>query len=124
MCWNNYAYYAQVELWSGHAVNNAEFELTEDELLDIRIIMSDMIFRYGDGTTFGGYYRYNHGKHGFSDFTDVTEPPELTGSNRLFGGGRVEWKSDYDVANMAEDGRHYEDPFIRMGNWGGTSYFF
>ena len=70
-------------------------------------------------------YLYNHGRNGPSvhrnpetlgGFID-TGPPEITGLNRCYGDGHVEWKkgSDYDVEAM-NDWSNRSEPRVMSGN--------
>ena len=115
-----YAYYGHVEKWGMAVKNSAKWDLTENELIGTRLIMSDTFFRYGNSTGAPGWYRYNHGKFGFADFVagwggylDTEEPPEMNGMNELFGDGHVSWKhlDEFDVAAMADPIALYEDGY-------------
>jgi prepilin-type N-terminal cleavage/methylation domain-containing protein len=114
-----YAYWARMDTYL-ESVTHPE-HLTNKYLTSKRILVTDTCFRLG-GT---GGYLYNHGKNGPSinrnhetigGFVD-TGPPEITGLNRCYGDGHVEWKkrSDYDVEAM-NDWSDRNEPRVMSGN--------
>jgi prepilin-type N-terminal cleavage/methylation domain-containing protein len=96
-----YSYWARVDQWEGNASHPGQ--LTGKHLVSTKILVSDTCFRLGSG----GYF-YNHGKNGASvghvdpllkGFVDFG-PPVMTGLNRCYGDGHVEWNDDYDPVLM------------------------
>jgi hypothetical protein len=115
-----YAYWARMDIYRDHATHPQD--LTEKELAVNRIVVADACFRLGgtDG------YLYNHGRRGASVHRNPelfnwghmdTGPPAITGLNRCFGDGHVEWKgrSEYDVELM-NDWSDRTEPRVLSGN--------
>lgn len=100
-----YSYFGRVDLWPGSATNPDD--LTGRMMGAGRLVMCDVLYRWH----VTGGWRYNHGRHGASGLDTVdgngtewyeTGPPSITGANRLFGDGNVNWKneSEYDPELM------------------------
>jgi prepilin-type N-terminal cleavage/methylation domain-containing protein len=96
-----YSYWARVDLWKAKATHPGQ--LTGKHLVSTKILVSDTCFRLSTS----GYF-YNHGKNGASvghvhpllkGFVD-NGPPVMTGLNRCYGDGHVEWNDDYDPVLM------------------------
>jgi len=98
-------------------------DLTWDEMVADRLLMSDVIF-WAPGVE----YTYNHGSYGWStmssygvdpSYKDWGWPPLLSGLNQLYGDGHVNWKaaSELDTANMTTLGAV---PRRVKGGGGGT----
>ena len=115
-----YAYWARMDIYRDKVTHPQH--LTEKQLTGDRIIVADACFRLG-GTS---GYLYNHGKHGASVHRDPelfnwghmdTGPPAITGLNRCFGDGHVEWKSrsEYDV-DLMNDWNDRTEPRVLSGN--------
>ena len=115
-----YAYWARMDLYRDNVTHPQH--LTKKQLTGDRIVVADACFRLGgtDG------YLYNHGQRGASVHRDPelfnwghmdTGPPAITGLNRCFGDGHVEWKSrsHYDVQLMNDWGDKTE-PRVLSGN--------
>lgn len=90
-----YSYFARVDLWpQGHATTPEH--LTKRSLNGNRIVMADTCYNWG-----GWSWSYNHGTNGSSIHSNPTEytddgsngGPNITGLNRLYGDGHVNWKS-------------------------------
>jgi hypothetical protein len=115
-----YAYWARMDIYRDHATHPQH--LTEKELTGNRIIVADACFRLG-GTN---GYLYNHGRAGASVHRNPelfnwghmdTGPPAITGLNRCFGDGHVEWKgrSEYDV-DLMNDWNDRTEARVLSGN--------
>jgi len=122
-----YNYFGRIDkFWERGTLNNARYELTEKELVGTRVLMSDALaFWNHDLFLDSSQWDYNHGKYGWSrvtggggSYNDVGVP-EITGINKLFGDGRVDWKDagEMDVAGMI-DMMNYEGGMVV---WNGTS---
>jgi prepilin-type N-terminal cleavage/methylation domain-containing protein len=88
--WHSYAYFARVGKWTPGQATHPE-DLTDNALRNDCLLMADMVAR-------GWQYRewtYNHGFRGARGGTAVeyVKPDNLAGINRLYGDGRVIWKS-------------------------------
>ena len=114
-----YAYWARMDVYAENVTHPEH--LTQQYLTGTRIMAADTVFRLG-GTN---GYLYNHGRNGSSvhrnpetlgGFID-TGPPEITGLNRCYGDGHVEWKkgSEYDVEAM-NDWSNKSEPRVMSGN--------
>lgn len=97
----HYSYWARVDLWKSNATHPGQ--LVGKDLTSSKILMSDTCFWLGTAA-----YFYNHGKNGASvghndpllkGFIDYG-PPLMTGLNRCYGDGHVEWNNDYDPELM------------------------
>jgi len=130
----NYAYYARVDKWQACAFGPAPRELVARRLAGDRVIMSDVLsmwLLWAPYNTEGGWI-YNHGEHGWSwlnypgGYRDVDEVPALTGINRLFGDGRVEWKAaaQFDLANISHPHTGYEGGYIGYNGVSGAPFGF
>jgi prepilin-type N-terminal cleavage/methylation domain-containing protein len=92
-----FSYFGRVDIWTQAFVTKPE-ELTAKELSGTRLLMSDTIYRWHTG----GWW-FNHGKSGPSVHEPLYGPvqryPNVTGINRLFGDGHVDWKdgSKFDI---------------------------
>jgi len=113
----HYHYFGRIDLWDpAHSSDLAKEELTEDVLVPDRILMADMLHRWGSA------YGYNHGLTGPSAFNPVvgiqtvTTAPKIQGSNQLYGDGRVLWKNQDAFAPNAIFGN---DPNIGWVYGGG-----
>ncbi len=91
-----YSYYGRVDTWDKNFYVNAREELTGEMLRGDRLLMSDTLYRWHDNN---GSWWYNHGKNGPSVHdqrwgnTVKSGTPDITGTNRMFGDGHVEWKA-------------------------------
>ena len=115
-----YAYWGRMDIHPDHVTHPQQ--LTQKQLTGGRIIVADACFRLS-GTN---GYLYNHGQRGASvhrnpelfnwGHMDVG-PPALTGLNRCFGDGHVEWKSraEYDV-DLMNDWNDRTEPRVLSGN--------
>ncbi len=114
-----YAYWARMDVYSENVTHPEH--LSNKYLTGKRIIAADTCFRLG-GTN---GYLYNHGRNGPSVHRNPetlggnidTGPPEITGMNRCFGDGHVEWKrrSEYNVIWM-NDWSNRTEPRVMSGN--------
>jgi prepilin-type N-terminal cleavage/methylation domain-containing protein len=115
-----YAYWARMDKYPGKATHPEQ--LTEQNLVGNRVLVADACFRLS-GTN---GYLYNHGRSGASVHRDPdlfdwtlmdTGPPDITGLNRCFGDGHVEWKSraEYDVELM-NNWSDVTEPRVKSGN--------
>jgi prepilin-type N-terminal cleavage/methylation domain-containing protein len=91
-----FSYFARVDLWLQYCVTKPQ-ELTAKEMSSNRLLMADTIYRFGAGGADSGGWWFNHGKHGPSVHSRLFGPvykgiPPITGINRLFGDGHVDWK--------------------------------
>lgn len=92
-----YAYFARSEYWASSIMTNPE-DITTNILTSSKLLMADSIFYWSPSD----FWIYNHGKYGASDtnlFEAYLQPIDaMTGINKLFGDGSVEWKdaSDFD----------------------------
>lgn len=113
-----YSYWAGIdEVPEGDRSPDAIRELTGSTLSGKRLLMTEIL------NIDAGYYRYNHGRRGWSwcglgiivPGHMRQEPyPDATGRSQLFGDGRVEWRSisinyDDNIPNSADVGLHEED---------------
>jgi len=109
--WNNngyfhfdYTYYGQVSNW-GSSGGGAPFNryptepqlLIDDELEPGKILMTDEFWWHGST---GQFWQYNHGVNGPSAHNPAAPTgvpnspiPDISGINRLFGDGSVNWKT-------------------------------
>jgi prepilin-type N-terminal cleavage/methylation domain-containing protein len=86
-----YSYFGRVDNWTAYQATRPQ-DLTENELLSDRIIMSDWAGYWSGGDCFG----FNHGRFGGRDSSVLPlehNLENLAGINRLYGDGRVEWKN-------------------------------
>ncbi len=115
-----YAYWARMDKYRDKTTHPEE--LTEKNLVGDRVLVADACFRLHST----GGYLYNHGKGGASVHRDPalfkwsfmdTGPPAITGLNRCFGDGHVEWKSraEYDV-DLMNDWYDTTEPRVTSGN--------
>ena len=115
-----YSYWARSDLWSDNATHPEQ--LVGKDLSSTRILMADTCFRLGGA---GNGYLYNHGKYGASLHYSTPllkgpvdqGPPEITGINRCYGDGHVEWNSasEYDIELM-NDWADITQPRVTTGN--------
>lgn len=102
-----YSYWARTDLWKPKAATHPQ-QLTGKFLSSKQVLMADTCFRLRGQ---GNGYLYNHGRNGPSMHRDSDilggfvdqGPPEITGLNRAYGDGHVEWRkagSDYDIELM------------------------
>jgi len=102
-------------------------DLTIDTLSPKRLLMSEILAN--DGDTPGIPYRYNHGKNGWSWFTDGlptfrvvghqdNDPyPQATGRSQAFGDGHIEWR---DIDPKYEDNLpNTDDVGFHEDRWNG-----
>lgn len=105
----HYSYWGRVDLWPDKATHPDQ--LIGKDLVSTKILMTDTCFRLGGA---GNGYLYNHGKNGASVHHPSPllkgpidqGPPEITGINRCYGDGHVEWnpESEYDTYLMNDWG--------------------
>ena len=115
-----YSYWGRVDKWRSGSATHPE-QLTGKYPDSRKVLIADTCFRL-QGT---GGYLYNHGKNGSSVHRNPERlggqmdvgPPEITGINRCFGDGHVEWKKDseYDTVLMNDWG-DITEPRVRSGN--------
>ena len=115
-----YSYWARVDTWVDGAATHPR-QLTGKDMDSKRVLVSDTCFRL---QSTGGYL-YNHGKNGSSVHRNPETlggnmdigPPEITGINRCFGDGHVEWKkgSEYNTILM-NDRNDTTEPRVRSSN--------
>ena len=99
----HYAYYARVDLWLGFASNPDD--IAGNYLSSKHVLFADAFYNWQNGTAL----IYNHGVHGYSDEDRVTSVesltnggrsgdglPSVSGLNKAFGDGHVEWKDRKD----------------------------
>lgn len=121
-----YCYWGRADQLSPENYNysqNAKDVLTLDRLSAERLLMSDILWLTGYG--FNMAYRYNYGQNGWSwnslldipGHNDFSPYPKATGRNRLFGDGRVVWKTIPAESNLPT----HEDIFFQQndGMWNG-----
>jgi prepilin-type N-terminal cleavage/methylation domain-containing protein len=114
-----YAYWARMDVYAQYVTHPDH--LTNRDLNGKRIVAADTCFRLG-GTN---GYLYNHGRNGPSVHRNPeslggiidTGPPEITGFNRCYGDGHVQWnkRSEYDVERM-NDWNDETFPRVKSGN--------
>jgi len=122
-----YTYFGHVEeLPRATLRGDALSELTQGRLEAQRVILSDIL--YFDASS-EAPWRYNHGPRGWAyneDFPgmphDDSPAPTISGVNRLYGDGRVEWKTkeEFRFLNRMRVPRLYPEGAIV----GGDSYFY
>ena len=90
-----YSYWARTDLWE-NSIATHKGQLVEKKLSSHQVLMADTCFRLS-GT---GGYLYNHGINGSSVHRNPeilggemdTGPPQITGMNRCYADGSVEWR--------------------------------
>jgi hypothetical protein len=87
-----YAYFARSELWASSILTDPE-DITANILTSSKLLMADSIYYWSPADI----WIYNHGKFGSSD-PYWQSIDAMTGINKLFGDGSVEWKdaSEFD----------------------------
>jgi prepilin-type N-terminal cleavage/methylation domain-containing protein len=86
---STYSYFARVEKWQPGQTTKPE-ALTENQLLNNRILMSDQLFHWWVDDS----WAYSHGERGAPMGGSENEVPNgLAGLNQLYGDGHVVWKS-------------------------------
>ena len=131
-----YAYYARVDLWQGFASNpNA---IAGKQMASRHVLFADSFYNWQNGTAL----IYNHGIYGYSDEdTDrSTESlvldggrsgdglPSVSGLNKAFGDGHVEWKdrNDFNESGLGvmvgTASAPYEEPHVK--GWIGDANFY
>ena len=115
-----YSYWARTDLWETGIATHKK-QLVGKSLTSQQVVMADTCFRLA-----GGGYLYNHGTEGssvhrkpelFGGQMDMG-PPKITGLNRCYGDGRVEWRSVgeyYDPVLMNDHGDRTQ-PRVISGN--------
>lgn len=119
-----YSYFARVDTWSS-AIASHPKDLTANLLAGNRLLMADTIFRYQNTA-----WEYNHGASGPSAvgpkyklwYSYVGGPPPLTGINRLYGDGRVEWKKEQDFKPDLMERFDPSQSYVSGGGKTGTFY--
>ncbi len=120
-----YTYFGRVDLIPDRDTHgNAQAELTNDQFDAKRLLMSDILYY----DTSDNEWRYNHGPRGWA-FNEVNYMPRdggplpnISGINRLFGDGRVEWKTRAQFPNLNK----MRIPSRFPGSWvsaGGDTYY-
>lgn len=114
-----YAYYARRDLFLASDFTDPDNEITEDKLDVNRIVMADTLYR-SNGS---GSWIYNHGESSSSWLGDMgpqwgesnSTDPDITGVNRLYGDGSVQWKGaeSFDLIKM--DAGAIDIPNCRWG---------
>lgn len=130
-----YAYYARVDLWSGFASNPDD--IPGKQMASRHVLFADTFFNWQQGSAL----IYNHGIYGYSDedrdeFTESLDEggragdglPSVSGINKAFGDGHVEWKDRSDF-NMSDLGvmegaarAPYSEPHVK--GWMGDANFY
>ena len=115
-----YSYWARVDKWAPGVATHPQ-QLVGRMMKADRVLLADTCFRLG-GT---GGYLYNHGQNGASVHRNPerlggsmdTGPPQITGLNRCYGDGHVEWndESEYDIELMNDWG-DVTVPRVKSGN--------
>jgi len=109
-----YAYFGGVSTWAAFAT--FPNDLSDYDLEPNRVLMADYTFRWSGN----GSWRYNHGLRGASEgtygFVDFG-PPSISGINKLYGDGHVEWKDRSKFNPVAMDAVSASQPLV----WGGGS---
>ena len=123
----NYSYYARISELGSRAKGTAPEDLTDQRLQGDRLIMSDTFWRFGHQ----GGFRYNHGRHGWSDtngaptlsYKDQTGL-SFAGMNEAYGDGRVEWKADVQFArHRFNTPAAYPDGWVQGGHANAAAYY-
>lgn len=98
-----YAYYARVDLWRGFASDPGD--IPSNQMASKHVLFADAFYNWNNGSAL----IYNHGIYGYSDEDRVRSVerlpdggrggdglPSVSGINKAFGDGHVEWKDRKD----------------------------
>jgi prepilin-type N-terminal cleavage/methylation domain-containing protein/prepilin-type processing-associated H-X9-DG protein len=122
----NYSLYSRSDLWDTIIMGNPA-EITRGSMESKRVLMADTIYRYGNVGWF-----FNHSPDGPSGVgakrcLPGTATPKLSGVNRLFGDGHVEWNDKLDITNMLRNRVQKPASFVGEGgreSSNGASFYY
>ena len=129
-----YAYYARVDLWQGFASHPDD--IPGKQMASRHVLFADTFYNWNSGAAL----IYNHGIYGYSDEDRdrLTESlidggrggdglPSVSGLNKAFGDGHVEWKDRKDfnesgLGVMVGTSTPYAEPHVK--GWMGDANFY
>jgi prepilin-type N-terminal cleavage/methylation domain-containing protein len=130
-----YAYYARVDLWQDFASNPDD--IPANQMASRQVIFADAFYNWNSGVAL----IYNHGIYGYSDEDrdDFVESlsdggrggdglPSVSGLNKAFGDGHVEWKDrkDFNQSGLGvmvgTASAPYAEPHVK--GWLGDANFY
>jgi prepilin-type N-terminal cleavage/methylation domain-containing protein/prepilin-type processing-associated H-X9-DG protein len=106
---STYSYMARVDIWQPGQTTRPDL-LTENQLVNNRIIMSDQLFHWSVDDS----WVYSHGDRGTpKGCSEPSVPNGLAGLNQLYGDGHVAWKSGKSMKRWALSVSNPECAFVR-----------
>jgi hypothetical protein len=115
---SSYSYFARLDRWKPNQATHPQM-LTENNLLNDRILMSDQLFHWwvDDG------WVYSHGERGAPPGgSEKSIPNGLAGLNQLYGDGHVNWKSGKAMKKSALSVSNPDCSFVRAYSTDATFY--